>query len=1039
MKPEQKSKHLFKLNQAKAKMLEYGVSEELQDIKIQDPAELLILTIGILGELAARTNSNDPNDEYLEELQESLQFSARFFDTYFKTRLNKELDPYLLLIGSATYYLCDMPGSSSVLAKSFNNSKIDLDASGLENLLFWLILGDFHNFNDIAGDYGYIINKIAKLLIIFSNSGTGEENIIKHLSCLRKFIYTNGSPRELLFTDVICAIIRKRIQNSVWTCLPQYTAIPIEYWKDLIQRKKAFIKEFWPAQHFIGQQGIFKGKSATIQMPTSAGKTKATEILIRSAFISGRTSLAIIVAPFNALCHEIKNGLIDAFYDESVKIDELSDVLQVDFVIEETQIPTILIVTPEKLVYLLRHMPEIAAKIGLLIFDEGHQFDNVTRGITYELLLTSLKAMVPTETQKILISAVISNTDAINEWLNGENSEIVIGTNLAPTFRSVAFASWTDRLGQLKFVAQDNAEQNEFFVPRVIEQFPLKRFPRERKDRFFPEKSNGQDIALFLGFKLVPNGSIAIFCGRKDSVQNFYKRAIEIYDRGLLTYPPFLFNDLDETHRLIFLYECNLGKEAIATKSAKLGIFSHHNNTPHGIRLAVEYALRESLIRFVICTSTLAQGVNLPIRYLIITSLHQDREMIKIRDFQNLLGRTGRAGMHTEGSILFADPDLYDNKGTKYWRWDKIKDLLISEKAEPCASTLLSLFEPFHSDDNHQIALDIIDFIQAYTQNLEKILNSLDDFIKKNQNDKYSNNGIMRQIRWKLSIISSIESFLMSHSETSDADFSDELAKNTLAYYLANGEQQEKIIKLFKLLAENISQKIPDLTRRRIYGKTLYGIEVSQEIEFWVNENLDNLLSVNNFNELLELVWPLFEKYLKNNTFKKCNKPEALIKIALLWLKGEPFHKIFDIFINSQAKLNWGQLLREFNLEHIVDICQNSLSYEGSLIIGAISELVEFLRPDDNELLINKLHQFQKMLKYGLPEMTAITLYEIGFADRVIAMDLDSIIGMTDGKKKSVIWELINNKEQVQEILNKYPSYYLNRFEDILVTGNSFS
>jgi replicative superfamily II helicase len=41
------------------------------------------------------------------------------------------------------------------------------------------------------------------------------------------------------------------------------------------------------------------------------------------------------------------------------------------------------------------------------------------------------------------------------------------------------------------------------------------------------------------------------------------------------------------------------------------GIFSHHGNTPHGIRLAVEHAMRDDLVRFVVCTSTLAQGVNL--------------------------------------------------------------------------------------------------------------------------------------------------------------------------------------------------------------------------------------------------------------------------------------------------------------------------------------------------------------------------------------------------------------------------------------------
>ncbi|MHB1371287.1 MAG: helicase-related protein, partial [Pseudomonadaceae bacterium] len=112
--------------------------------------------------------------------------------------------------------------------------------------------------------------------------------------------------------------------------------------------------------------------------------------------------------------------------------------------------------------------------------------------------------------------------------------------------------------------------------------------------------------------------------------------------------------------RLTHLHVENLGADAPASQSAVHGIFPHHGNTPHGIRLAVEHAMRDDLVRFVVCTSTLAQGVNLPIRYLIVTSVYQGMERIKVRDFHNLIGRAGRAGMHTEGSILFADPVVYD-------------------------------------------------------------------------------------------------------------------------------------------------------------------------------------------------------------------------------------------------------------------------------------------------------------------------------------------------------------------------------------------
>ena len=145
-----------------------------------------------------------------------------------------------------------------------------------------------------------------------------------------------------------------------------------------------------------------------------------------------------------------------------------------------------------------------------------------------------------------------------------------------------------------------------------------------------------------------------------------------------------------EVERLTHLHVENLGADAPASQSAAHGIFSHHGNTPHGIRLAVEHAMRDDLVRFVVCTSTLAQGVNLPIRYLIVTSVYQGMERIKVRDFHNLIGRAGRAGMHTEGSILFADPVIYDKRKARNdkWRWDQVKELLEPRNSEPCISNL---------------------------------------------------------------------------------------------------------------------------------------------------------------------------------------------------------------------------------------------------------------------------------------------------------------------------------------------------------------
>jgi hypothetical protein len=1039
MRPEKKSQLLLGVTRSKAKMLEYNVPEEHHITITQDPAKLFTISIGLLGDLAATINREEPNSESLSELKSNLLFSAHFFDSYLQSRLNETLEPYLLLVGASAYYLCDLPGSASVLAWNADADFSDLDAMGLENLIFWMLRGDIStDFGGAEGKLGDYIDVIFDTLVQFIRNGTGEDELLDQLKKLRVAVYEYGTPRQLLLGDIAAALIRKKIINSCWNALPFYSGISRDKWRPAIG-KSSFVKELWPAQHLLGRADILKGKSAIVQMPTSAGKTKATELILRSAFLAERASLAIIVAPFRALCHEIKNSLAEAFHNEPTKVDELSDVLQTDFEIAELLgHQQILVVTPEKLLYVLRHAPELAAHVGLLVFDEGHQFDSGARGITYELLLTSLRSMIPEETQKVLISAVISNAEAVGEWLNGEPN-VVEGTTLIPTFRSVGFASWLDQLGRVEYVDSRDAEQNEFFVPRVIERCNLGRKKREKKDRFFPEKTDGQAIALYLGLKLVPNGSIAVFCGRKSTAASVCEKAVDIIERGAPLALPSDFSNAQEVERLTHLHVENLGADAPASQSAAHGVFSHHGNTPHGIRLAVEHAMREDLVRFVVCTSTLAQGVNLPIRYLIVTSVYQGMERIKVRDFHNLIGRAGRAGMHTEGSILFADPVIYDKRKARNdkWRWDQVKELLEPRNSEPCISNLLSIFDPIKSDDEkYTITMEALDFAKAYINDPDEVAKLAVGIAERHGDKGFSRSGVERQVAWRISLICALESFLLSHWDESENGLSEadvsRLAEGTLAFFLADELKKDHIRELFKLLAGNISANITDPARRKIYGRTLYGIQDAQAIEGWVQSNAANLLSIVDETEAFELAWPLLTRHINGGVFTKFDKPEVLKEIAHGWISGQPFSDLLGIIRRRKAKMIWGTRRREFKIDHVVDVCEGTLAYNGALVVGAISEFIEIFNQDGIGELISRLQLFQKRLKYGLPTETTIVLYELGFSDRVIAQDLAASLNLAATQKKDLVKALKRDRDGAKAAMEKYPSYFQERMIELL-------
>lgn len=1040
MRPEKKSTLLLGVTRSKAKMLEYDIPQE-HHIKItQDPKKLFTLTIGMLGDLAAAINRGELGQNDLSELKTNLLFSARFFDSYLQSKLNEVLDPYLVLLGSSSYYLCDLPGSASVLAKRIKSDCPNLEGEGLEDLLLWLLQGDLETyFDESEGAFGKYIDGVSKGMLQYFEDGSGESHLINLAKDLRAFAYESGTPRQLLFCDVIAAVLEKKLENSTWKALPSYSGLPKEKWLHALQ-KTTFIKELWPAQHLLGQAGVLKGESAIVQMPTSAGKTKATEIILRSAFLADRVSLSIIIAPFRALCHEIKNSLADAFHGEAVKVDELSDALQTDFEISKLLgHQQILVVTPEKLLYVLRHAPELAAQVGLEVFDEGHQFDSGTRGITYELLLTSLRSMLPEETQKVLVSAVISNAEAVGEWLNGEPNAVE-GSNLIPTFRSVGFASWLDQLGRIEYVDSQNAEKEEFFVPRVIERFNLGTRGKERKDRFFPEKkTDSQEIALYLGLKLVGSGSIAIFCGKKSTAANMCEKAIKAIERNVPLPLPSDFSHTEEVERLTNLHVQNLGADASSSRSAAYGIFSHHGNTPHGIRLAVEHAMRNDLIRLVVCTSTLAQGVNLPIRYLIVSGVYKGMERIKVRDFHNLIGRAGRAGMHTEGSILFADPMIYDKKRVfkARWRWQQVKELLEPSNAEPCISNLLSIFDPIKNDDESRIIkMEALDFTEAYIENPDQVLELANDIAKQHGASRFSREGVERQVTWRVNLISAIESFLLSHWDESADGLSEtdatSLAEETLAFHLADNEKKELIKKLFHLLAKNISENMTDPVRRKIYGRTLYGIQDAQLIEQWVKDNADALLSTADENEILDLLWPLIVKQIKGGVFSKYDKPDVLQEIAHGWISGKPFSDLLQTIHTQGAKMIWGTRRREFQIDHVVETCEGALAYDGALIIGAVSEFVEALDQAGSEDAVHHLQLLQKRLKYGLPTDRAIALYELGLSDRVISQDLEVSLNLFSSKKKSIVEDLKQERELGISIISKYPIYFQERFQNLL-------
>jgi superfamily II DNA/RNA helicase len=1035
MTPEFQSKRVYSITRAKGKMFEFGIAEEshLAVPEGVEPASLFLLTIGILGDFAAMVISSITITGQIAATEPNeIQFAASYFDSFLSSRFEGALNNDVKLFAAAAYYLGERPGSSLVMARQLEAFQAE-DVT--ERLLRWILQADWKHFIHSDGsNVGNIAHEFSRLLAFHFFDGSGTAEIHSYALMMREVAYREGSSRKILFVDLAIAIAVLRLRVSAWNVLPRFTRVSSSVWTPVIRRAD-FPKELWPSQILLGNAGLFDGKSGLIQMPTSAGKTRAVEIILRSGISNRRAKLSVIIAPFRALCHEIATSLRAAFVQEKVTVNEISDALQIDFLSQLAVVfdvaldskDCILVLTPEKFLYILRQQPQLAMEIGIVVYDEGHQFDSGARGITYELLLTEIKSILPVTAQTILISAVIKNALAVADWLIGDAAVIVDGANLLPTTRSVAFASWAETLGQLMFYDSNSYTKFDYFVPRVIEQSLLQKFSPREKQRYFPERGDAtKDVALYLGISVVANGTVAIFCGTKPTADSLIKRVVEIYARGYLKPAPHWSSSPAEIDKMCILLDSHFGPNSDVAKAGRLGVFVHHGNTPQGLRLAVEYGMQVGYLRFVICTSTLAQGVNLPIRYLIVSGVYQAGERIKTRDFQNLIGRAGRAGMHTEGMIIFADPSVLDEKASEGWRFDMSVNLLSSGNAEDTSSSLLKLIAPLMSLNKKRTLLLASGTVSVLLLAEDSQLSTWAASVERSHRG-FNEVDLLSQLDRRRRMLAGLESYLMANrGHVSSAEFQikvAELATSTLAYALASDSEREELYALFSAVAINLDRRAPVPAKQFLYSKTLLGIQSAIQIEAWVDLNRASLLNIESNEAWLNAVWPLLSQQSNDQFFHSVFPNQFSYELVRLWMDGQPYWALEQFANESGATKPYGKSRQKLSTSDIIKFCENKIAYDVSLVVAAIAQFL-FGGVAATDAAALHLSKFQKSLKYGLPNWLAISAHEHGLADRMVAQALEIHLRADGYLDEYFNGALVSHRATIEKVLLPFPSYF---------------
>lgn len=372
------------------------------------------------------------------------------------------------------------------------------------------------------------------------------------------------------------------------------------------------------------EKGLFDSKNLVISAPTNTGKTFIGEL----ASIVKTDKISFFLVPLKALAEEkyedfkckYKEWGLDIAISTSERTDDDENILGYN----------IIITTYEKFYALLIKYPHIIKYMNLIVIDELQNISDKSRGPTLEILLTKLITEIISEKIKpqiIGLSATIPNARELADWLEAELIET--------SKREVEL-----REGII-YKGESNAKIDEYILSKgdfIYKEFNSNVISVERDLQL-------QNIERIR--ELSKKESMLIFVSTKQKSEEIAKR--------IAKYTP-----LADTQQLIDEIKNNVEPTPSTRKLIEClenEVAFHHAGLLPEERTIIEQGFKKGLIRILVSTTTLAQGVNTPAKNVIILDSNTyDKKPISVTSYKNMSGRAGRITSDRFGrSILLAD------------------------------------------------------------------------------------------------------------------------------------------------------------------------------------------------------------------------------------------------------------------------------------------------------------------------------------------------------------------------------------------------
>lgn len=355
--------------------------------------------------------------------------------------------------------------------------------------------------------------------------------------------------------------------------------------------------------------------------PTSTGKTHTILEYLAHAISKRENAFAAVIVPTRALISELSKKIYDILKLKNA--EENIDICTVSKQKNDYSNKTIFVMTQERLFEVLLR-GDIA--LDYLFIDEAHNISDNSRGA---LLHITIEKILETRTPQIIIST--PSERYINAFSSIFDHESVVRqtTPLSPVSKI--------------FIKVKLAGRNmEFSQPDSPKPIVIKK-PFSGREL--------ADIVYYLG----QGESNIIYRNRPDYCESFAKKLSDRIPAS--TSNENINTAVDYTEKFIH-------PDFSLAHTLKKGVAFHYGPLPGAVRTMVEELVKDGDVKFIACTSTLAEGVNLPAKNLFLQDPkqpHIGEEWSALDDvkIKNITGRAGRMLHHFSGNIFLIDHDTW--------------------------------------------------------------------------------------------------------------------------------------------------------------------------------------------------------------------------------------------------------------------------------------------------------------------------------------------------------------------------------------------